>query len=83
MTLEQIRCNIEKDSVGMLYSEDIVATMKAIEAFKTAHHYLPNDIDEWYDIAYESYLEEHQEQLDQQAAYEEYRDLVWEQYFKD
>lgn len=83
MTLEQIRDRIERDSFGKLLPDEIVETMQAIETFKNTHHYLPNDIDEWYDMTYESYLEEHQEQLAQQAAYEEYRDFCWEQFFKD
>lgn len=83
MTLEQIRVNIEKDSVGMLYFDDIAATMKAIESFKSAHHYLPNDLDEWYNMTYESFLEQQEEQAFQQQAYEEYRELTWESYFKD
>lgn len=83
MTLEQIRCNIGKDSMGMLSNDEIVETMKAIDFFKFTHHYLPVDVDEWFDMIYESYLEEHQEQLAQQAAYEEYRDFCWECLFKD
>ena len=83
MTLEQIRDRIEKNSLGKLLPEEVVETMKAIEAFKAAHHYLPNDVEEWYDYMYDIYMEEQEEQLTQQAEYEEYRDLLWEYYFKD
>lgn len=83
MNIEQIRDNIERNSFGKLLPEEVVETMKAIEAFKAAHHYLPNDIDEWYDYMYDIYMEEEEEKLAQQAAYEEYRDLAWEHYFKD
>lgn len=83
MNIEQIRDRIERDSFGKLLPDEIVETLQAIEAFKTAHHYLPNDVDEWYDHMYDIYMEEEEEKLAQQAAYEEYRDLVWEQYLKD
>lgn len=51
MTLDEIRSNIEKDSVGMLYSDDYQKTLIAIEDFRDMYHYLPSDIDEWYDDA--------------------------------
>lgn len=87
MTLEQIRCNIEKDSVGMLYSDEMFETMEAIKAFKASHHYLPNDISEWHDMVQE-WIEEQQAELDEQMEMEdeireEYQAYVWEQYLKD
>ena len=58
MTLEQIRDRIERDRFGKLLPSEIVETMQEIKYFLTTHHYLPNDIDEWYDSMHDIYMEE-------------------------
>lgn len=47
--LESIRNGIQAESEGRLGKEQIFNLMGKIDVFKQEHHYLPNDISEWYD----------------------------------
>ncbi len=87
MTLEQIKHNIALDAKGKLSIAEAMETMDAIEAFKKAHHYLPESVDYWYDLMQE-WKEEQEAEIDEQMAMEaeikeEYEAYVWEQYLKD
>ena len=76
MDLAQIRANIEKDAVGMLYSDDIQAILEAIEDFKKKHHYLPDDVDEWY----ENIIELQQMEEEMKCEYEAF---CWKKFLED
>jgi hypothetical protein len=87
MTLEEIKHNIYLDVEGKLSVAEAMKTMEAIETFKKAHHYLPEDVAYWYDQM-QDWMEEQQAEIDEQMAMEteikeEYEAYVWEQYLKD
>lgn len=87
MTLDEIRNCIQMDAEGKLSLANAMQTMGEIESFKKAHHYLPEDVADWYDLM-QDWMEEQEAEIDEQMEMEaeikeEYEAYVWEQYLKD
>lgn len=70
MSLDEIRNCIQMDAEGKLSLSNAMQTMGEIESFKKAHHYLPEDIADWYDQM-QDWMEEQNEELDAMMAEEE------------